>query len=147
MDIRGVVEELAEEAEGQIRDHTWVLTPADRSVAAQAAADLDAIVGTLESREALSEVERLAHLREALAAVAIALAHVHGRLAWFLGAAATALTPVLHWRALPADHGPTFGAVPPNIEEYTEAEDAVRRLHRTLASIATTGHIRLPRDP
>ncbi|MEU2119550.1 hypothetical protein ABZ567_28815 [Streptomyces sp. NPDC016459] len=147
MDIRGAIEELAEEAEGQIRDHTWVLTPADRSVAAKAASDLDAIVGTLDSQEALSEVERLAHLREALAAVAIALAHVHGRLAWFLGAAATALTPVLHWRALPAEHGPTFGAVPPTLEQYTEAEDAVRRLHSTLANIATTGHIRLPRDP
>ncbi|MFD3729812.1 hypothetical protein [Streptomyces sp. NPDC058671] len=104
-------------------------------------------MGTLDSQDALSEVERLEHLREALAAVAIALAHVHGRLAWFLGAAATALTPVLHWRALPADHGPTFGAVLPTLEEYAEAEDAVRRLHRTLASIATTGHIRLPRDP
>ncbi|OEJ30217.1 hypothetical protein [Streptomyces subrutilus] len=137
MDIRGVIEELVEEAERQIRDRRWVLTPADRTVAAKAAADLHAAVGTPESQQTLPEVDRLEHLREALAAVAIALAHVHGRLAWFLGAAATALMPVLHWRALPAEHGPTFGAVPPTLQQYTDAEDAIRRLHSTLAGIAT----------
>ncbi|MBX9427395.1 MULTISPECIES: hypothetical protein [Streptomyces] len=137
MDIRGVVEELAEEAERQIRDRTWVLTPDDRAVAAKAAADLHAVVGAPQTQQALSEVERLAHLREALAAVAIALAHVHGRLAWFLGAAATSLTPVLHWRAMPAEPGPTFGAVPAALQHYTDAEDAIRRLHKALAAIAT----------
>lgn len=137
MDMRSVIEEVAEEADRLIRDQIWDLTPADRTVAAQAAADLHAAVGIPESQQSLPEVERLEHLREALAAVAMALAHVHGRLAWFLGAAATALTPVLHWRALPAEHGPTFGAVPPTLQQYTEAEDAIRRLQRTLASIAT----------
>ncbi|RSS85678.1 hypothetical protein EF919_37830, partial [Streptomyces sp. WAC02707] len=58
-------------------------------------------------------------------------------LAWFLGAAATALAPVLHWRALPAENGPTFGAVPPSPEQYVEAEDAVRRLQNALTSIST----------
>lgn len=99
---------------------------------------MHAAVGTPQSRHGLPEVERLEHLREALAAVAVALAlalaHVHGRLAWFLGAAATTFTPVLHWRALPAGDGPTFGAVQPTLQEYTEAEDAVRRLQRTLAA-------------
>ncbi|MFJ4343295.1 hypothetical protein [Streptomyces sp. NPDC088915] len=114
-----------------------VLTPADRSIATKAAADLDAAVLTPQAQQALPEVDRLAHLREALAAVAIALAHVHGRLAWFLGAAATALTPVLHWRALPDENGPTFGAVAPTPAQYTEAEDAVRRLQNALAGIST----------
>ncbi|MEU3723653.1 hypothetical protein [Streptomyces sp. NPDC031705] len=132
-----IIEDLAEEAERQIRDQAWELSPTDRTVAAKAAADLHAAVGTPQSRQGLPEVDRLEHLREALAAVAIALAHVHGRLAWFLGAAATALTPVLHWRALPAGGGPTFGAVQPTLQEYTEAEDAIRRLQRTLASINT----------
>ncbi|MFI8345658.1 hypothetical protein ACIF8W_37185 [Streptomyces sp. NPDC085639] len=137
MDMRSVIEEVAEEADRLIRDQIWDLTPADRTVAAKAAADLHRAVGIPESQQSLPEVERLEHLREALAAVAIALAHVHGRLAWFLGAAATALTPVLHWRALPAEHGPTFGAVPPTLQQYTEAEDAIRRLQSTLASIST----------
>ncbi|MFE5513060.1 hypothetical protein ACFQ9J_21245 [Streptomyces sp. NPDC056529] len=137
MDIRAVVEDLVGEAEQLIRDRVWILTPADRSIAAKAAADLDAAVLTPQAQQALSEVDRLAHLREALAAVAIALAHVHGRLAWFLGAAATALTPVLHWRALPDENGPTFGAVAPTPAQYTEAEDAVHRLQNALADIST----------
>ncbi|MFJ4776411.1 hypothetical protein [Streptomyces sp. NPDC088762] len=132
-----IIEDLAEEAERQIHDQGWELSPADRSVAAKAAADLHAAVGTPQSQETLTEVDRLEHLREALAVLAIALAHVHGRLAWFLGAAATALTPVLHWRALPAGDGATFGAVQPALQEYTEAEDAIRRLQRTLDSINT----------
>ncbi|MET9914420.1 hypothetical protein ABZZ74_48320 [Streptomyces sp. NPDC006476] len=137
MDMRAVIEALAEEAERLIRDQVWVPTPADRTVAAKAAADLHVAVGTPQSQQTLSEVDRLEHLREALAAVAIALAHVHGRLAWFLGAAATALTPVLHWRAVPAEGGPTFGAVAPTPPQYAEAEDAVRRLQSALASITT----------
>ncbi|MFJ8649394.1 hypothetical protein ACIRNI_25140 [Streptomyces sp. NPDC093546] len=135
--MRTVIEDLAEEAERLIREDVWVLTPADRTVAAKAAADLHAAVGTPQTQQALSEVDRLEHLREALAAVAIALAHVHGRLAWFLGAAATALTPILHWRAVPAEDGPTFGAVPPTPQQYTDAEDAIRRLQSTLAGITT----------
>ncbi|MFG2867556.1 hypothetical protein [Streptomyces sp. NPDC048338] len=133
--MRRVIEELAEEAEQQIRAQAWVPAVADRDVAAKAAADLKAAVGASPTQEALSAVDRLAHLREALAVLAIALAHVHGRLAWFLGAAVTALAPVLHWRALPAEDGPTFGAVPPTSQQYTEAEDAIRRLQSTLATI------------
>jgi hypothetical protein len=138
VDILTVVEELVEEAERQIRDRVWVVTDADRTVAAKAATDLQAVVGTGQHQQALPGVDRLEHLREALAAVAIALARVHGSLAWFLGAAATALTPVLHWRALPADTGSSFGAVLPTVQQYTEAEDAVRRLQSTLAGIAAT---------
>lgn len=135
--MRATIEDLAEEAERLIRDRTWVVAHADRHIAGKAAADLHAAIGDAQSQERLPEVHRLARLREALAAVAIALAHVHGRLAWFLGAAATALTPVLHWRALPAEDDSTFGAVVPTPEQFTEAEEAVRRLQRTLASIAT----------
>ncbi|GHE39376.1 hypothetical protein GCM10018785_06230 [Streptomyces longispororuber] len=130
---------MTEEAERLIRDQVWVLTSAERYAAAKAAAELRAAVGAEQSQQSLSQVDRLAHLRGALAAVAIALAHVHGRLAWFFGAAATALTPVLHWRAVPAEDGPTFGAVPPTPEQYTEAEEAVRRLESTLVGMARIG--------
>ncbi|MHC3389353.1 hypothetical protein ACLQ2E_07795 [Streptomyces lavendulocolor] len=101
MDMGTDMEGLVREAERLIREQVWVLSLDDRTVAAQATADLLATVGTPESQQSLPAVDRLEHLREALAAVAIALAHVHGRLAWFLGASATALTPVLHWRAMP----------------------------------------------
>ncbi|MFF4169434.1 hypothetical protein [Streptomyces sp. NPDC001744] len=137
MGMRQDIEELVEEAERQIREHKWVLSANDRTVAARAAADLRAVVDSPRSQQELPEVTRLGHLREALAAVAIALAHVHGSMAWFLGAAATALTPILHWRAVPAGHGPTFGAVSPTLQQYAEAEEAIRRLHSTLARIAT----------
>ncbi|MFF9915329.1 hypothetical protein [Streptomyces sp. NPDC013457] len=130
-----VIENLAEEAERLIRERVWVPTHDDRAVAEKAAAELQAAIGTAQSQEMLPEVDRLAHLREALAALAIALAHVHGRLAWFLGAAATTFTPVLHWRALPAEGGSTFGAVTPEPQQYTEAEDAIRRLQSTLTGI------------
>ncbi|MFI8320657.1 hypothetical protein [Streptomyces sp. NPDC085529] len=135
--MQTVIDDLVEEAERQLRDQAWTPTQADRTLAAQAATRLYAAVGTPQSQEVLSDVDRLARLREALAALAIALAHVHGRLAWFLGAAVTALTPVLHWRALPPEDGPTFGAVQPTPQQYAEAEAAVRRLRSALAGIAT----------
>ncbi|MEU8843080.1 hypothetical protein AB0D97_28775 [Streptomyces roseus] len=137
MDMQEAIEDLVGEAERQIRDQLWVMTSADRTVAANTAADLHAAIGAPQVQEALPVIDRLAHLREAVADLAIALAHVHGRLAWFLGAAATALTPVLNWRALPAEDGHTFGAVSPTLEQYREAEEAVRRIRSTLAGIAS----------
>ncbi|WP_030732780.1 hypothetical protein [Streptomyces sp. NRRL S-237] len=44
-----------------------------------------------------------------------------------MSAASTALAPILHWRALAAGSGHTFGTVEADPEQYTEAEDAVRR--------------------
>ncbi|MER7960297.1 hypothetical protein [Streptomyces sp. NPDC096030] len=133
--MRTAIEGLAKEAERLIRERVWVPSHHDCAVAEKAAADLQAAIGAAQVQEMLPAVDRLAHLREAIAAVAIALAHVHGRLAWFLGAAATTLTPVLHWRALPADDGLTFGAVTPEPQQYTEAEEAIRRLQSALAGI------------
>ncbi|MGW1014480.1 hypothetical protein ACWD4X_31125 [Streptomyces termitum] len=133
--MKAIIEELAEKAERQLSDQVWIPDPADRAIAEKAATGLYALVGAPEVQRALSDVDRLARLREALAAVAIALAHVHGRLAWFLGAAATALTPILNWRALPLEGGPTFGAVEPTAQEYEDAEEAVRRLQATLAAV------------
>ncbi|WP_369149151.1 hypothetical protein [Streptomyces sp. R44] len=136
MSMLTVIDDLVVEAEQQIRERAWVPGPADRSAAAKAAADLQAAVGDPQYRETLSAFDRLASLREALAALAIALAQVHGRLAWFLGAAVTALSPVLHWRELPSEGGSTFGAVSPTRQQYTEAEDAVRRLQSALKGVA-----------
>ncbi|MFF5447597.1 hypothetical protein [Streptomyces sp. NPDC012888] len=136
--MRTAIEELAEEAEQQIRDRFWEVSEQDRAVAAKAAADLRAAVGPAEIQELLAVIDRLRHLREALAALAVALAHVHGRLAWFLGAACTALGPVLNWRALPPGAGPTFGATQPTPQQYENAEDAIRRLQTALTHITTT---------
>ncbi|AYG85274.1 hypothetical protein DWB77_07491 [Streptomyces hundungensis] len=137
--MRTTIEDLAEEADRLIRDRTWVVSPAERHIADKAAADLLAAIADPQNQQRLPAVRRLERLREAIeaiAAVAIALAHVHGRLAWFLGAAATALTPILHWRALPADDSSTFGAVAPSFQQYMDAEESVCQLQVALARIA-----------
>jgi hypothetical protein len=135
MDMRRIVAVLAEEAEQQIRDHVWKVAPDDRALALDTEAGLRDAVGPPDVQEAMPQIERLEHLRETLAVLAISLAHTHGRLAWFLSGALNALEPVLRWRALSADGGGTFGTVLPSPEEYTEAEDAVRRLQEVLAQI------------
>jgi hypothetical protein len=135
MDMRRIVAVLAEEAEQQIRDHVWKVAPDDRALALDTEAGLRDAVGPPDVQEAMPQIERLEHLRETLAVLAISLAHTHGRLAWFLSGALNALEPVLRWRAMSADGGGTFGTVLPSPEEYTEAEDAVRRLQEVLAQI------------
>ncbi|MYS74140.1 hypothetical protein GTY88_27525 [Streptomyces sp. SID5926] len=136
--MRRIVAVLAEEAEQLVRDQVWKLTPKDRELALKTATGLREAVRLPDVHEALPPIDRLEHLRETLAVLAISLARTHGRLAWFLSGALNALEPILHWRALPADHGGTFGTVLPSPEEYTEAEDAVRRLHEALVDITTT---------
>ena len=107
----------------------------DRALALEAEAGLRDAVGPPDVQESLPQIDRLEHLRETLAVLAICLARTHGRMAWFLSGAINALEPVLGWRALPADGGGTFGTVLASPEEYTEAEDAVRRLQDVLAQI------------
>ncbi|MFI6585675.1 hypothetical protein [Embleya sp. NPDC050493] len=135
MDMRRIVAVLAEEAEQQIRDRTWELTSSDRVLALKAESDLREVVGPPDVQEALPRIDRLEHLRETLAVLAICLARTHGRMAWFLSGAINALEPVLRWRALSADGGGSFGTVLASAEEYAEAEDAVRRLQDVLAWI------------
>jgi hypothetical protein len=135
MDMRRIVAVLAEDAEQQIRDRVWELTPHDRTLALEAENGLRKAVGSAEAQEMLPQIDRLEHLRETLAVLALCLARTHGRLAWFLSGAINALEPVLRWRALPAEGGGTFGTVLPHPEQYTEAEDAVRLLQDSLARI------------
>ncbi|MGY4983478.1 hypothetical protein ACWCYL_41220 [Streptomyces sp. 900105755] len=135
MDMRRIVAVLAEEAEQQVQDQVWKLEPSDRALAVEAEAGLRDAVGPPDVQEALPQKDRLEHLRETLAVLAISLARTHGRLAWFLSGAINALEPILRWRALPAGPGGTFGTVPASPENYAEAEDAVRRLQDALARI------------
>ncbi|MFD3697977.1 hypothetical protein ACFWUZ_17785 [Streptomyces sp. NPDC058646] len=135
MDMRRIVAVLAEEAEQQIQEGVWELAPSDRALARKAEAGLRDAVGPPDVQESLPQIDRLEHLRETLAVLAVSLARTHGRLAWFLSGAINALEPVLRWRALPAGHGGTFGTVSPTPDEYTEAEEAVRRLQDALAQI------------
>ncbi|MFI5825436.1 hypothetical protein ACIA8I_41275 [Streptomyces rishiriensis] len=136
MDMRRIVAVLAEEAEQQIQDQVWQVEPGDRALALKAEAGLRDAVGPADVQETLPEIKRLEHLRETLAVLAVSLARTHGRLAWFLSGALNALEPVLRWRALPADRSGTFGTVLPSPDEYTEAEDAVRRLQDVMAQIS-----------
>lgn len=135
MDMRRIIAVLIEDAEQQILDRVWELTPHDRALAIEAEDGLRKAVGSPEAQESLPQKDRLEHLRETLAVLALCLARTHGRLAWFLSGAINALEPVLRWRALSAERGGTFGTVLPDAEQYTEAEDAVRLLQNALARI------------
>ncbi|MFF4385116.1 hypothetical protein [Kitasatospora sp. NPDC001547] len=137
VDMRGEIENLTREAEEQIREGVWEVGAADRVLAGKTASELTAVIHPPDVQQKMAPIDRLEHLREALAALAIALARVHGPMAWFLAAASTALTPVLHWRALPADGGRAFGAIEPTAAQYADAEQAVRRIRDTLARITT----------
>ncbi|WP_052391074.1 hypothetical protein [Streptomyces sp. NRRL B-24484] len=131
------VEVLVAEAERQIRDGLWELAPGDAALALKTASGLVEAVGRGGEPPVLPGIERLECLREALAVLAIGIARTHGRLAWFLAGASTALAPVLHWRVLPAEHGQSFGTVVPAPEELADAENAIRRLHAVLGGIGT----------
>ncbi|MFJ6384110.1 hypothetical protein ACIQI7_29415 [Kitasatospora sp. NPDC092039] len=129
------VNEVVREAESQLTDGTWKLVARDSSLAAQTAEALREAVGPAEAQQRLPRIDRLAALREAVATLALTVARTHGNLAWFLARCASALTPVLHWRALDAPEGRTFGTVLPGTEELADAEAAVRRLAAMLARI------------
>ncbi|MEU1508138.1 hypothetical protein [Kitasatospora sp. NPDC005748] len=135
MDMRVEILGLITEAEQQLGTAGWDLTPRDRALAREVAAGLG-VVGPECGRADAVEPQRLERLREALAVLAIGLARTHGRLAWFLAGCSAALSPVLHWRALPAGDGPTFNTVVPTAEQFTQAEEAVRRLASMLARIS-----------
>ncbi|MFB8201665.1 hypothetical protein [Kitasatospora purpeofusca] len=140
MSMVKAVEQVVHEAELQLTDGTWQLTATDSALALQTAAALDTAVGPAETHQSLPGIERLAALREALAALALTIARTHGHLAWFLADASSHLAPVLHWRALEAPDNRAFGAVLPTGDELADAEDAVR----LLAAMLT--HRAVPRE-
>ncbi|MGW1173788.1 hypothetical protein ACWD4P_08690 [Kitasatospora sp. NPDC002543] len=129
---------LAAEAERQVHSGLWEFTPQDAALARKTADDLAGAIGPADEQERMPVIERLEHLREALAVIALGIARTHGRLAWFLGRAGVVLSPVLQWRALPAGRSQSFGAVVPSPAELTDAERAVRRLHSALLRADTT---------
>ncbi|WP_411107702.1 STAS domain-containing protein [Streptomyces sp. cmx-4-9] len=131
---------LTAQVERQADAGQWQLSEADTALARTTATRLQAFVGTAASQEALPGIERLEYLREALAVLAVGTAHTHGQLAWFLGRAAAALAPVLQRRALEADREHALGTVLPTLEEFTDAENAVRHLDAVLARTTTHGH-------
>ncbi|RSS81478.1 hypothetical protein [Streptomyces sp. WAC06614] len=136
MGVQAVVAALIDEAEQQAQDGAWELTPTDRALALSVVAGLAGAVDAAPAQEMLPAIERLAQLREAVAVLAMALARTHGRLAWFLAACIEALSPVLHWRALPAGGLRAFDTVRPTPEQYTDAEHAVRALAAALTRLA-----------
>ncbi|MEW1912124.1 hypothetical protein AB0442_27400 [Kitasatospora sp. NPDC085895] len=133
MSMCTAVEQTVLEAQRQLQDGSWEPSAADRALARQTAQSLAEAVGPADVQEVLPRIERLAALREALAALAMAVARIHGHLAWFLAQCTSDLAPVLHWRALPAPDDHAFGAVLPTADELADAEQAVRLLAVTLA--------------
>lgn len=124
--------------EQRVDGRAWVLEPGQQGLALETADGLDAAVGAVLEQEVLPDIERLAHLREAVAVLAIALARIHGPLAWFIGAGVEALSPILSWRALPADEPPSFGTTHPAPALLTDAENAVRLLAAALRRITVS---------
>ncbi|MGW2539700.1 hypothetical protein ACWC5I_02195 [Kitasatospora sp. NPDC001574] len=103
MTMSPTIADLTQEAESQIAEGVWEVDRHDRALARGAADGLARAIKDPVGAAALPVAERLEALREALAVLAITLSRTHGRLAWFLAAASTALSPVLHWRSLPAE--------------------------------------------
>ncbi|MEV8100605.1 hypothetical protein [Kitasatospora sp. NPDC085879] len=133
------IEQAVLEAQLQLEDGGWEPTAADLLLTRQTAVALDGAVGPADVQESLPRIERLAGLREALAGLALAVARIHGHLAWFLAQCASELAPVLHWRALPAPDGRAFGAVLPTTDQLADAERAVRLLAAMLARTGGSG--------
>ncbi|MER7519092.1 hypothetical protein [Streptomyces sp. NPDC126499] len=136
MGVQSAIAKLVEEAEQQVLERMWEPSSGDRALAFETVTGLSEAVGAVRDGEDLADIQRLAHLREALAALAITLARTHGRLAWFLAACIEALSPILHWRALPAGEAPAFGTTHPTPEQLADAEDALRDLAAALNRIA-----------
>ena len=130
------IETLAEEAEEQLLGGLWRPTPGEVALARKSAVGLLEVIAPAAAQEGLALIDRLEHLREALAVLAMGTARTHGQLAWFLAQASTALVPVLHWRSLPADKPQSFGTVVPTAGELADAEHAVRRLAEVLSGLA-----------
>nr|WP_246042559.1 hypothetical protein [Streptomyces globosus] len=127
---------LAVEAEQLVQDGAWEVAPEDAELACRAAENLAAVIGPPAGQDDLSGLERLEHLREALAVFALTTARTHGYLAWFLAGTSTALAPVLRWRAVTADPRRSFGTVVPSAAELADAEEAVRHVCAALAAVA-----------
>lgn len=126
------VERTIAEARDLLERGLWEPTESDLELARQTATALQAAIGPSGVQEALQRIERLAGLREALAALAMTVARTHGHLAWFLAQCSSALTPVLHWRALDAADPHAFGTHLPTVDELSDAEEAVRALAAVL---------------
>ncbi|MFJ9773523.1 hypothetical protein ACIRVF_20145 [Kitasatospora sp. NPDC101157] len=132
---------LAAEAERQFRDGLWDLAAHDAALARKTAEGLAQALGAEAGTEPLPVMDRLEHLREALAVLALGIARTHGQLAWFLARASTVLAPVLSWRSLPAERRQAFGTVVPGPEALADAEGAVRRLQEALVRTGTAADL------
>ncbi|WP_033223034.1 hypothetical protein [Kitasatospora phosalacinea] len=136
MIMSAAVEQAVLEAQRQLVQGEWDPAPADLVLVRETAVALAAAVGPVDVQAKLARIDRLAGLREALAAIALTVARTHGRLAWFLAQCSSELAPVLHWRALEAPEGGSFGATLPDEDELADAEEAIRSLTAMLTRTA-----------
>ncbi|MFJ9777782.1 hypothetical protein ACIRVF_42185 [Kitasatospora sp. NPDC101157] len=136
MDMVTAAERVIQEAQRQLAKGEWEPVTGDLALARETAAALAVAVGPTDVQEKLPRIDRLAGLREALAALAVTVARTHGHLAWFLADASSHLAPVLHWRVQDGPAGSSFGAVPPADSDLADAEAAIRLL---AAALTRTG--------
>ncbi|MFF3488699.1 hypothetical protein ACFYXC_36325 [Streptomyces sp. NPDC002701] len=105
----------------------WNVTDTDTAMAAELLTSLP-----WPTESAHSAGDRLDHLREVLAALAVATATSRTPMGWFLGQCAAALAPVLQWQPDgTADHA----TITPTPGEITDAETAFAHIHDFLAAL------------
>lgn len=114
------------QAENWRETGVWNVTDADTATAAELLTSLPWPTGS----PAASLGDRLDHLRETLAALAVATATSRTPMGWFLGRCATALAPVLRWQP---DGTAAHATITPAPDEITEAESSFARIHDFLA--------------
>ncbi|MFV0126139.1 hypothetical protein ACLGI4_00100 [Streptomyces sp. HMX112] len=110
----------------------WNVTDTDRATAAELLTSLPWPTGPTAQAADAPPGDRLDHLREALAALAVATATSRTPMGWFMGQCAAAPAPVLRWHPDgTADHA----TITPTPGEITEAETAFAHIHDFLAAL------------
>ncbi len=108
----------------------WTVTDADSAMAAELLTSLPWPAGPTAEAADAPLGERLDHLRESLAALAVATATSRTPMGWFLGQCAAALAPVLQWQP---DGTAEHATITPAPGEITDAETAFAHIHDFLA--------------
>ncbi|MFK8905571.1 hypothetical protein [Streptomyces sp. YS-3] len=110
----------------------WVVTDTDTTLAAELLLSLPWPAGPAAQAAAAPLGDRLDHLREALAALALATATSRTPMGWFLGHCAVVLAPVLQWWP---EGSPEHATITPTASQITEAETAFDHVHVFLAAL------------
>ncbi|MER8226483.1 hypothetical protein ABTZ58_39575 [Streptomyces sp. NPDC094143] len=114
------------------RTGIWNVTHTDYAMAAELLTSLPWPTASAAEAAHAPLGTRLDHLRECLAALAVATATSRTPMGWFLGQCASVLAPVLQWQP---DGTPDHATITPTPEEITGAEHALTAIRNMLTTI------------